>query len=110
LIAVPGSLSGYMDQQFAAIADRQGRITLGAGPSFEYPKAVVARVFEEGIEINTAMEYVSGVEALGHKQGAIGYFSKNLLDRTRLTELAVLMALLPRLNESLYFPLTSAKA
>jgi inosine/xanthosine triphosphatase len=102
LIQVPWTISGYMDQQFAAIVDKGGRITLGAGPSFEYPRKVVDRIFGEKIEVNKAMVDLSGIEALGHKQGAIGYFSKGQLDRTRLTELAVLMAMIPRLNERLY--------
>lgn len=104
LVQVPGTLSGYMDQQFAAIADRSGRVTLGGGPSFEYPPAIVSRVLGEGIEVGTAMDQLSGVEELGQKQGAIGYFSKGHMDRTSLTEQAVLMALLPRVNQRLYFP------
>jgi inosine/xanthosine triphosphatase len=104
LIAVPGAISGYMDQQFAAIADPKGRVTLGGGPSFEYPRSLVARVLGEGIEVGTAMDQLTGISELGQKQGAIGYFSKGELNRTKLTEYAVLMALLPRLNEDLYFP------
>jgi inosine/xanthosine triphosphatase len=103
LLHVPSTLSGYMDQQFAAIVDRNGRVTLGGGPSFEYPSAIVSRVLGEGIEVGTAMDQLTGVEELGQKQGAIGYFSKGRLDRTSLTEQAVLMALLPRVNQGLYF-------
>lgn len=103
LIQVPGTISGYMDQQFAAIADRNGRVTLGGGPSFEYPRSIVSRVLAEGIEIGTAMDQLTGVHELGQKQGAIGYFSKGHLDRTALSEQAVLMALLPRVNQGLYF-------
>jgi inosine/xanthosine triphosphatase len=103
LVQVPGTLSGYMDQQFAAIVDRSGRVTLGGGPSFEYPTSIVSKVLGEGIEVGTAMDQLTGVEELGQKQGAIGYFSKGHLDRTSLTEQAVLMALLPRVNQRLYF-------
>jgi inosine/xanthosine triphosphatase len=103
LVQVPATLSGYMDQQFAAIVDRSGRVTLGGGPSFEYPPSIVTRVLGENIEVGTAMDQLTGVEELGQKQGAIGYFSKGHLDRTSLTEQAVLMALLPRVNQRLYF-------
>jgi len=102
LIQVPGTISGYMDQQFAAIIDRDGGVTLGGGPSFEYPSAIVARVLGEGIEVGTAMDQLTGIHDLGQKQGAIGYFSKGHLDRTALSEQAVLMALLPRVNQRLY--------
>ncbi len=103
LIQVPGTISGYMDQQFAAIVDRRGRVTLGGGPSFEYPSAIVAKVLGEGVEVGDAMDRLTGIHELGQKQGAIGYFSKGHLDRTALSEQAVLMALLPRVNEGLYF-------
>lgn len=103
LIQVPGTISGYMDQQFAAIADRSGRVTLGGGPSFEYPQSIVSRVLGEGMEVGAAMDLLTGVHELGQKQGAIGYFSKGRLDRTALSEQAVLMALLPRINQGLYF-------
>jgi len=103
LIPVPSTLSGYMDQQFAALADPSGRITIGAGPSFEYPTSLVARVLKEGIEVGTAMDQLTGIHELGKKQGGIGYFSHGHLTRTQLTELAVLMALLPRINATLYF-------
>lgn len=103
LIPVPGTISGYLDQQFAAIVDRKGRVTLGGGSSFEYPKAIVSRVLGEGIEVGTAMDQLTGVHELGQKQGAIGYFSKGHLDRTALSEQAILMALLPRVNQEIYF-------
>jgi inosine/xanthosine triphosphatase len=102
LVPVPCTLSGYMDQQFVAIMDRKGRVTLGGGPSFEYPRTLVNRVKAEGIEVETVMEELTGIKGIGSKQGAIGYFSKGSLDRTTLTEYAVLMALIPRLNEELY--------
>lgn len=103
LIPIPSTISGYMDQQFAAIADRHGRVTVGGGPAFEYPRSLVARVLEEGIEVGTAMDELTGIHQLGQKQGAIGFFSKGCLNRTSLTEDAVLMALIPRLNEGMYF-------
>ncbi len=103
LLEVPCTLSGFMDQQFAAIVDRDGVITLGGGSAFEYPKCIVDRVFAEKIEVGEAMESLTGIHSLGKKQGAIGYFSKGTLDRAHLTEQAVLTALLPRLNRELYF-------
>ncbi|MEM3882876.1 MAG: inosine/xanthosine triphosphatase [Candidatus Methanomethyliaceae archaeon] len=103
IIPIPQTLSGYMDQQFAAVVDRSGRVTLGGGPSFEYPRFLVNRVLDERIEVNKVMAELTGEPFLGHKEGTIGYFSKGALNRTTLTEFAVLMALIPRLNEDLYF-------
>jgi inosine/xanthosine triphosphatase len=102
LIPVPGTISGYLDQQFACIIDKEGRITLGGGPSFEYPSFIVSRVLSEAVEVGVIMGELTGIKDLGRKQGAIGYFSKGQMDRMALTEQAVLMALIPRLNEDLY--------
>lgn len=102
LIEVPYSLTGFMDQQFAAIADRKGYVTIGGGPSFEYPSCIISEVIAGGIEVGAAMEKLTGIKDLGKKQGAIGYFSHGALDRLALTELAVLMAMIPRLNSDLY--------
>jgi inosine/xanthosine triphosphatase len=103
LIPIPNTISGYMDQQFAALVDRCGRVTVGGGPAFEYPHSLVAKVLKEGIEVGTAMDQLTGIRRLGHKQGAIGFFSKGYLNRTSLTEYAVLMALIPWLNKDMYF-------
>ena len=104
LVKLPFTLTGYVDQQFAAIADRSGIVTIGGGPCFEYPPIVVKRVLTEGVEVNDVMSQIAGIPDLGKKQGAIGYLSKNVMNRTELTEVAVLMALLPRINRDLYFP------
>jgi len=102
LVPVPLTMTGYMDQQFAAILDTQGVVTIGGGSSFEYPKIVVSRVLRDGAEVGLAMEELTGIRRLGRRQGAIGFLSHGTLDRTRLTEQAVLMALVPRLSWDLY--------
>lgn len=103
IIPIPYTISGYMDQQFAAITDRFGRITIGGGPAFEYPPIVISRIIKEGIEVNDIMAEMTGKQRIGHEEGAIGYFSKNVLNREIITEMAVIMALIPRVNEDLYF-------
>ena len=103
LIKLPYTLTGYVDQQFAAITDPSGTITIGGGPCFEYPPIVVKRVLTEGVEVNDVMSEIARTPDLGKKQGAIGFLSKGAMNRTELTEIAVLMALLPRINRGLYF-------
>jgi non-canonical (house-cleaning) NTP pyrophosphatase len=49
------------------------------------------------------MDQVTGVEKLGQKTGAVSYLSRGLLDRTENTEQCVLMAMIPRMNEGVYF-------
>ena len=102
-------LDAYFDVQFCAIADREGRITVGHGAGFLYPPQVLRAVLEEGRTVGEAMAELTGIPEIGKKMGAIGYLSRGLLDRTQLTEQAVLMALIPRLRPELYEPEGSAE-
>lgn len=101
LMETPHSISGYVDVQWCAIFDGD-KITLGVGSGFEYPIFVVEEVLK-GKEVGEVMDKVTGIRDLGEKKGAIGYLSRGLLDRTELTEQSILMAMIPRLNEDIYF-------
>lgn len=85
----------YFDVQYCAIQDRGGRITLGHGSGFYYPKKVFERI-KAGSTVGQVMSEFTSIDDIGHKQGAIGFLSKGLLTREALTEQAVLMALVPR--------------
>jgi inosine/xanthosine triphosphatase len=103
LTRIPGTITGYFDIQFAAVADRKDRVTIGCGSGFEYPPKVLDEVLRSKKEIGEVMETLSGIEGIGERMGAIGYLSHGELDRRTLTEQAVLMAFIPRINEKLYF-------
>lgn len=91
----------YFDVQYCAIVDRSGRTTVGHGPGFVYPPGVVRRV-KAGATVGEAIARLSGIADIGRKQGAIGYLTNRVLDRDRLTEAAVLMAMVPRIHRELY--------
>ncbi len=95
------SVGDYLDVQYCAVVDRAGRVTLGHGPGFEYPKAVVDRV-RAGKTVSEAMAELTGIRDLGSKHGAIGYLTERRMDRDTLTEAAVLMAMVPRIRQRLY--------
>lgn len=92
------------DVQYAAIADRQGRITSGAGPGFCYPGGVLAAV-GDGHTIGEIFDGLADREGVGEAEGAIGVLSRGGATRTELTEWAVLSALVPRLRPAWYDPL-----
>jgi inosine/xanthosine triphosphatase len=96
------SLDVYFDVQFCAVVDRAGRVTVGHGPGFLYPPRVLQAVLRDGKTVGEAMEALTGIDHIGHKMGAIGFLSRGLLERTRLTEQAVFMALIPRIRPELY--------
>lgn len=103
LFKFPYTLTGYVDIQWCAITDLQGRVTVGCNAGFEYPKSIIDRVLNEEKEIGEVMDEATGIKNLGEKFGAIGILSKRHLSRVQLTEQAILMAMIPRLNEKKYF-------
>jgi len=102
LTPAPRTRSGFVDVQWCAILDREGNLTLGHGSGFEYPVEVTEEVCVRGREISEAMERLSGIKRIGERMGAIGYLSRGMLTRTKLTEQAVFMAMLPRVMADLY--------
>jgi inosine/xanthosine triphosphatase len=90
-------LGEYLDVQYCTVQDRGGRVTIGHGPGFYYPKAIIEAV-KEGKTVGQAMEKATGIQNIGYKQGAIGFLTNNLLTRQQLTEQAVIMALVPRIT------------
>jgi len=98
----PKTITGYLDIQVCAVASPDGRVTVGHGPGFEYPPRVIERITGDGVEAGLAMgELVNDLE-LKRKIGAIGVLSKGLLTRRELNSIAVLMAMIPRINPGLY--------
>jgi inosine/xanthosine triphosphatase len=94
-------LKKHLDIQYCAIIDASGHTTYGHGPGFEYPPEVTKAALA-GHAVGDIMSGMTGIERIGHKSGSIGYLSAGLINRTSLTELAVLMALIPRMRPEMY--------
>ncbi len=92
----------YLDVQYCAIVDKRDLLSIGHGPGFRYPPTVLAAV-RAGKTVGEAMAAVAGTKDIGRAEGAVGWLSRGAMDRTRLTEAAVLMALIPRIRRELYF-------
>lgn len=100
---VPREHAGtHLDVQVCCVVDAGGRATWGEGPGFAYPPNVVRRVLEDGETIGDVLGEMSGDPAIGRTQGAIGWLSRGLVDRTTLTEAAIHMALVPRARAAEY--------
>ena len=89
-------LDGLYDIQHCTIIDSQGRETYGQGSGFRYPDAVAALV-RSGRTVGESLREIYGDTDIGKKQGAVGLLSKGLIDREKLTEQAVIAAMIPRL-------------
>jgi len=95
-----GGAGGYLDFQVAAVFDGVHH-TVGFGPGFAYPPSVIDEVLE-GREVGAVMESISGIKGLGEKGGAVHFLSRGAISRVELSEMAVLMALIPRIRGELY--------
>jgi len=85
----------WIDVQVAAILSREGELGIGISSGFLVPPYVVKRVLEDGVEMETAMIELSGIDDIGEKMGAIGFLTRNIVKREDLTREATMMALIP---------------
>ena len=104
------SKNDYLDFQFCAIQDREGNIGIGSGAGIPFSKEIVEELLNNReTELATIMEKISGNQNIKNEEGAIGYFSKGIIDRLEVSRQGVEMALIPFLNKSHYFPESKKK-
>lgn len=100
LVQMPGE-AAYVEVQACTVLDRNGWETHGWGPGFHYPPWVTERALR-GEMVSDILGPVANDPRIGSTTGAIGYLSDGRLDRTGLTQSAVLMAFVPRIRRGLY--------
>lgn len=93
LIRLPGS-DRWLSVQVCAIADRDGRVSLGLGPGYELPESLRDAVLA-GEPLRDALRLNLSIED-AENRGAIHVLSGGRLDRYRITLDAVRMALIAR--------------
>ncbi len=98
------AISNYMDFQYCVIVDLLGRITIGAGPGWEYPEFLIKQILngKGKEEIGQLMQKISGNPEIKTQSGAIGFFTNGILNREAMTEIALQMALIPRMTQGYY--------
>ena len=80
----------------------EDRETLGGGVHFQLPDQVVRGILEEGKEMGTVMDELTGMTMSKRIMGAEGILTRGLVDRKTTFENAIIYALAPRISESLY--------
>lgn len=91
----------WMDVQACSIVDRHGYETHGYGPGFAYPEDVARRALS-GEMISAILGPLARDPSIGSTTGAIGYLTRERMDRIALSQVAILMAMVPRLRRELY--------
>lgn len=102
LKTVPEAITGYFNTTWCAIIDKEGFLSIGSSPDFEYPKAIVEQVLK-GVEVSKPAAELFKIDETELKEsGVIGELTKGVIPRSDYTYYAVLMALLPRLHRELF--------
>ena len=104
LVETPFVNSGYMDFQYVVMLDLSGKKTIGAGPGWEYPPKVTQQVIKGkgDVEIGKIVGDLAENQNIKYEKGAIGFFSKGVLTREKITSTAIEMAIIPRISEEHY--------
>ncbi len=102
LMAVPGTLTGYMNIGICAFYDGK-RYYLGTSAAFEYPPKAIELV-KKGFDINQAFHMIGLTDnpKVGSAEGAIGILTRGRWSRKETAKQAVIAALLQLENKELY--------
>ena len=93
--------TGWADVQVAVVVDAHGVVGVGFSPAFEPPRVWLDRL-SRGETLGAVAEARLSRRDIGRVLGVIGYLTRGAVTRLELTYYAVLMAVLPLLEESLY--------
>lgn len=99
---INNSLTGYLDIGCCAIYKGKKIVGLGFSPGFEYPKFIVKKILQEGLEVGQIFDEITGDKNIKQKQGAVGFLAHNKFSRKDFMKAGVIMALFPLLNKELY--------
>ena len=84
------------------LLNKHGQKSFGTSALFQLPAEWITRL-KSGSELGHLIDEVSGDTNSKQKNGAVGYLSRNVLTRKDIYIEGVITALIPFLNESVYF-------
>ena len=105
-VGLEGGIAQYHARWFAfgaiCIADEMGRLGFGVSPLFELPPGVVDDLLS-GDELGHVMDRLAGERNTKQRGGAVGNLTGGRITRRELYAQGVAMALIPFLNQEMYF-------
>ena len=84
------------------IIDNRGKIGFGTSSCFELPNQIVKKLLN-GVELGEVMDKIIGDHNTKQKGGAIEFFTKGIMERKDIYVSGLIVALIPFINEELYF-------
>lgn len=105
-VGIEGGIIKLFSTWFAfggiCILDEEGRAGYGTSPFFELPPEITKHLLR-GMELGNVIDNLTGETNTKQRQGAVGYLTKGTLKRKDFYLSGLLMALIPFLNQKLYF-------
>ena len=105
-VGIKGGILKLFSKWFAlsatCIMDDTGRTGYGTSPMFELLWSIAQQLLD-GSELGDVMDSLAGERRTKENQGAAGHFTKGVMDRKRIYVDGLIGALVPFLNEELYF-------
>jgi len=83
------------------IADNKGGLGFGTSPLFELPQEIVKELLR-GVELGDVMDRLQNAHNTKQKHGAIGFFTKGVIDRKNFYIQGLVTALIPFVNKELF--------
>ncbi|MCX8174941.1 MAG: inosine/xanthosine triphosphatase [Candidatus Micrarchaeota archaeon] len=86
----------HIDITVACVYDGE-EATYGTGMGFAVPNAIAEKIKRDSSDLSEALRQLTGIEKIGWKQGALGWFSHGRMHRSEQVEAAVCCAFVPRI-------------
>lgn len=105
-VGIEGGITKVYDIWFAfgcmCILDSKKRHSYGLSPFFELPDSITQKLLD-GAELGTVMDELTKQENTKQKEGAIGFFTRGVMNRKELYVEGLKTAIIPFLHEKLFF-------
>lgn len=84
------------------ILNSEGKAGFGISSGFELPESIVEQLLR-GVELGDVTDKLTGEHNSKQKGGAVGFFTKNVMNRKQFYVSGLIIALIPFMNKKLYF-------
>ena len=89
-------------ENWAYVADANGRRAFGQSGAVLVPEPLAMRVVDDGVELSEAVDAFAGGRGIRDAQGAWGVLTRNMITRQDAFRVAVINAFAPFFNRDLY--------
>lgn len=105
-VGIEGGVINLFSRWFAfgavCISNKEGKFGFGTSSLFELPQQIVSQLLN-GNELGVVIDRIFRTKDIKKREGAIGIFTKGVISRKDLYIPAIIIALIPFLNEDLFF-------